>query len=86
MEQSQSYMIQAEGLSKRFGERLAVDDVSFAIEKGEIMGFLGPNAAGKTTTMKMLTCFYPPTEGTAKVMLKLIKNGIRDGKGTAWFA
>ena len=67
MEQSQSYMIQAEGLSKRFGERLAVDDVSFAIEKGEIMGFLGPNAAGKTTTMKMLTCFYPPTEGTAKV-------------------
>jgi ABC-2 type transport system ATP-binding protein len=46
---------------------VAVDHLSFEVEKGQIVGFLGPNGAGKTTTMRMLTCFMPPTEGTAEV-------------------
>jgi ABC-2 type transport system ATP-binding protein len=60
-------VIEAKGISKRFGELVAVDDVSFAIGKGEVVGFLGPNAAGKTTTMRILTGFMPPTEGTAVI-------------------
>lgn len=60
-------MITATGLCKRFGDKLAVDNLNFGIEKGEIVGFLGPNAAGKTTTMRMLTCYFPPSEGQAKV-------------------
>lgn len=60
-------MIEAQGLTKTFGQRTAVDNVSFSVNKGEIMGFLGPNAAGKTTTMKMLTCYYPPNSGRAVV-------------------
>ena len=67
MAESKDYIIQAKGLTKTFGKRVAVNNLSFEVEKGEIMGFLGPNAAGKTTTMKMLTCFYPPTSGTAIV-------------------
>lgn len=64
---STPYMIAATGLTKRFGLRTVVDQVSFIAEKGEVLGFLGPNAAGKTTTMKMLTCFFPPTAGTVMV-------------------
>ena len=60
-------MIEARGLTKRYGEITAVDNISFKVEKGEILGFLGPNGAGKTTTMRMLTCYMPPTSGTAKV-------------------
>ncbi len=60
-------MITATGLCKRFGDKLAVDNLNFGIEKGEIVGFLGPNAAGKTTTMRMLTCYFPPSEGSASV-------------------
>ncbi|MGM9998474.1 MAG: ABC transporter ATP-binding protein [Candidatus Bruticola sp.] len=67
MTESNDFMIKAKGLTKIFGSRTAVNRVSFNVEKGEILGFLGPNAAGKTTTMKMLTCFYPPTMGTAIV-------------------
>jgi ABC-2 type transport system ATP-binding protein len=59
------FMIEARHLSKYFGEKVAVDDVSFTVEQGEILGFLGPNAAGKSTTMRMLTGFLPPTSGTA---------------------
>ena len=58
-------MIEANGLSKRYGDVVAVDDVSFEIGKGEVVVFLGPNGAGKTTTMRMLTGFIPPTDGTA---------------------
>ncbi|MDD5191240.1 MAG: ATP-binding cassette domain-containing protein [Dehalococcoidales bacterium] len=58
-------MIRVEHLTKYYGERLAVDDISFNIEKGEIVGLLGPNAAGKTTTMRMLTGFLMPTKGNA---------------------
>ncbi len=56
-------MIEAKQLSKRFGDRLAVDQLSFSIGQGEVVGFLGPNGAGKTTTMRMLTGFTPPSAG-----------------------
>src|SRR5438067_13441821 len=60
-------MIKVEGLTKRYARHVAVDHISFEVQKGQIVGFLGPNGAGKTTTMRMLTCFMPPTEGTAEV-------------------
>ena len=50
-------MIKVKDLSKRYARNLAVDRISFEVQKGEIVGFLGPNGAGKTTTMRMLTCF-----------------------------
>jgi ABC-2 type transport system ATP-binding protein len=61
------WMIQVEGLSKRFGDRTAVNKLTFSAQQGEIVGFLGPNGAGKTTTMRILTGFMPPTEGAARV-------------------
>jgi ABC-2 type transport system ATP-binding protein len=60
-------MIKVEGLTKRYARTVAVDNISFEVEKGQIVGFLGPNGAGKTTTMRVLTCFLPPTEGKANV-------------------
>jgi len=60
-------MIKVEGLTKRYARNVAVDDISFEVQKGQIVGFLGPNGAGKTTTMRVLTCFLPPTAGTANV-------------------
>ena len=60
-------MIKVEGLTKRYARTVAVDNISFEVEKGQIVGFLGPNGAGKTTTMRVLTCFLPPSEGTANV-------------------
>ncbi len=60
-------MIQVEGLTKRYARHVAVDDISFSVDKGDIVGFLGPNGAGKTTTMRVLTCFMPPTNGKATV-------------------
>ncbi len=64
--------IEVKGLTKKFGEQIAVNEVSFSIKQGEIVGFLGPNGAGKSTTMKMLTCFIPPTSGEAWVCGKNI--------------
>src|SRR6476646_3714223 len=60
-------MIKVEGLTKRYARNVAVDNISFEVEKGQIVGFLGPNGAGKTTTMRVLTCFLPATSGTATV-------------------
>lgn len=60
-------MIEAEGLTKRFGPITAIEGVSFSVERGEILGFLGPNAAGKTTTMRILTGYLMPTAGRATV-------------------
>ena len=56
-----------EHLTKRFGERVAVDDVSFSVDVGEVFGFLGPNGAGKTTTVRILATLIAPTSGTARV-------------------
>lgn len=60
-------MIKIEHLTKYYGKRLAVDDISFSVEEGEIVGFLGPNAAGKTTTMRIITGFLAPTRGNVSV-------------------
>lgn len=56
-------MIELRNVTKKFSNKTAVSGVSFEVKKGEIIGFLGPNAAGKTTTMRMITGFFPPTEG-----------------------
>jgi ABC-2 type transport system ATP-binding protein len=60
-------MIKVEALTKRYGRTIAVNNISFEVQKGQIVGFLGPNGAGKTTTMRVLTCFLPPTAGTARI-------------------
>src|SRR3712207_1146387 len=60
-------MITVSGLTKRYGDRTVVDDVSFALDPGTVTGFLGPNGAGKTTTMRMMTGLVPPSDGTATV-------------------
>ena len=60
-------MIEVEGLVKDFGATRAVDGVSFTVRRGEIMGLLGPNGSGKTTIMRVLTGFFPPTEGRVAV-------------------
>src|SRR5215475_11833951 len=60
-------MIKVEGLTKRYARTIAVNDISFEVDKGQIVGFLGPNGAGKTTTMRILTGFLPPTAGKANV-------------------
>jgi len=59
--------IEVEGLTKRYGDNAAVDNISFQVDEGEILGLLGPNGAGKTTTMRIITCFMPATAGTVKV-------------------
>ncbi len=61
-------VIEAEGLTRRFGDFVAVDHVSMRIERGEIFGFLGSNGCGKTTTMKMLTGLLPVSEGRARLL------------------
>jgi len=60
-------MIEINNLTKRYGDFLAVDDISFNVEKGKILGFLGPNGAGKTTTMRIITGFMPPSEGNVTI-------------------
>ena len=60
-------LIETRNLVKRYGEKTAVDDVSFSVQSGEIFGFLGPNGAGKTTTIKMIVGLLQPTSGTVKV-------------------
>jgi len=60
-------VIEVSGVTKKYGERAAVDGVGFTVSRGEILGFLGPNGAGKTTTMRILTGYVPPTSGTARV-------------------
>ena len=60
-------MIEVIDVTKRYGQHLAVDHISFSVDKGEIVGFLGPNGAGKSTTMNMITGYISMTEGTVKV-------------------
>lgn len=64
---SDAAMIEAIGLTKYFGRFAAVRDVTFSVTAGEVVAFLGPNAAGKTTIMRMLTGFLAPTSGTARI-------------------
>ena len=60
-------MIKANKLRKTFGEKIAVDNLSFEVEKGEVLGFLGPNGAGKSTTMRMITGYIMPDSGDATI-------------------
>lgn len=60
-------MIEVKNLTKYYGRKIALDNISFTVNEGEILGFLGPNGAGKSTTMKIITCFLSPTEGTVTV-------------------
>ena len=60
-------MIEAENLSKYYGDFIAVEDLNFTIGEGEVVAFLGPNGAGKSTTMKMLTGYLAPSAGTARI-------------------
>lgn len=60
-------MIEVEHLTKYFGDFIAIEDITFKVERNEVVGFLGPNGAGKTTTMRIVTGFMPPSEGTVRV-------------------
>ena len=60
-------MIEVNDLTRYYGQKRAISNVSFKVKKGEILGMLGPNAAGKTTAMRILTCYMPPTAGSATV-------------------
>jgi ABC-2 type transport system ATP-binding protein len=64
---SNGWMIEVENLTKRYAAARAVNDVSFAVQRGEIVGLLGPNGAGKSTIMRVLACFMPATSGTVRV-------------------
>ncbi len=61
-------LVSLENVTKYYGDRLAVDNISFDVGKGEILGFLGPNGAGKTTTMRMITGYMPPTSGKITII------------------
>lgn len=63
----QDTMITVENLMRSFGPKIAVNNVSFTVERGEVLGFLGPNGAGKSTTMRMITGFIPPSSGRISV-------------------
>jgi ABC-2 type transport system ATP-binding protein len=68
-------MIEVSNLTKHFGHKTAVDDLSFQVAKGEVLGFLGPNGAGKSTTMRAVTGFFPPTSGTIEICgVSMIEN------------
>src|SRR5213079_3073519 len=60
-------MIRVQNLTKSFGPKVAVNGVSFTVERGEVLGFLGPNGAGKSTTMRMITGFIPPSAGSVRI-------------------
>ena len=60
-------MIEVDQLTKVYGQKVAIEDVTFSADRGEILGLLGPNGAGKSTTMRILTGFFPPTSGTARI-------------------
>jgi ABC-2 type transport system ATP-binding protein len=62
-----TFMIEVEGLTKRYAGHAAIDRLTFAVRQGEIVGLLGPNGAGKSTTMRILSCYMPATSGTARV-------------------
>src|ERR1022692_4715579 len=67
MNAATEYAVEMDGVTRRFGEFVAVDHVTLKIPKGHLYGFLGLNGAGKTTTIRVLTTLLPPTAGTAKL-------------------
>jgi ABC-2 type transport system ATP-binding protein len=73
-------MINVSGLTKKYGDLVAVNDISFSIRTGEITGLLGPNGAGKTTTLRMLTCYLKPTQGKISVSDYLVDENPVDVK------
>jgi len=66
-QETRDVIIKATGLTKRYGDFVAVDGVDFEVYRGECVGFLGPNGAGKTTTVRMMYCFLPPTSGNLSI-------------------
>ncbi len=80
-------MIKINELRKRFGPIVAVDGVSFEVEKGQVLGFLGPNGAGKSTVMRMLACFLRPDSGTAQICgFDILKNPIQVRRNIGYLA
>src|SRR6478672_11906552 len=64
----QGALIHARGLTKQFGDLVAVDGIDFDVAPGEAFGFLGPNGAGKSSTMRMIGCVSPPSGGTLRIL------------------
>lgn len=80
-------MISIKNLRRNFGSIVAVNGISFDVEKGEVLGFLGPNGAGKSTLMKMLACFLRPDSGTATVCgYDILKNPIQVRRSIGYLA
>ncbi len=80
-------MISIKELKRNFGSIVAVNGVSFSVEKGEVMGFLGPNGAGKSTLMKMLACFLKPDSGTATICgHDILRNPVEVRKSIGYLA
>lgn len=80
-------MISIKELRRSFGSIVAVDGVSFDVQKGEVLGFLGPNGAGKSTVMRMLACFLRPDSGTATVCgYDILKNPLDVKKSIGYLA
>ena len=75
-------MIEAKNLTRRFGDLVAVDDVSFSVEKGQVTGFLGPNGAGKSTTMRLLTGFLAADRGTVRICGHDLATASRQARST----
>ena len=79
-------MIQVEGLTKLYGEFVAVNELSFSVQPGEVMGLVGPNGAGKTTTLRCLSGIIPPTRGTVRVGgHDIVRDAIAAKKQLAFF-
>ena len=75
---SGKYSVEVSNLTKHFGELVAVDQITFKVKEGELFGFLGPNAAGKTTTIRMLTGVIKPDKGTASICgYDILKEGLK---------
>ena len=84
MEQPTSNAIEVQHLTKRFGDLVAVNDISFSVRQREIFGLLGPNGAGKTTLIRMMTTLTPPTSGTAIIAghdVRTDADGVRNAMG-----
>lgn len=80
-------MIEVKDLRRSFGPVVAVDGISFSVEKGQVLGLLGPNGAGKSTAMRMLACFLPPDSGTAKICgYDILQNPIEVRKSLGYLA